>query len=229
MSNYLEKIKIEIDDLVNMSERLVSRASAAGSSIKGSQLTKYSMWVTRIGFVIRKLYGTESQHYLNYSQSINYDSFYNIHSKNCSHIAVVGGIILAIQHEFNNGLINDFKKLVQADVFSDFLQMAEHLLECGYKDSAAVIIGSVLEDTLRRLAEANGMDIYKENGKPLTMEPLNIALAKSSVIDKLVQKQITSWGELRNKAAHGHFDEYSKDQVSMMLLFVQKFCSDSLV
>ena len=60
------------------------------------------------------------------------------------------------------------------------------------------------------------------------MEPLNIELAKAEVYDKLTQKQITSWGELRNKAAHGHYSEYEKEQVQMMLLFVQQFCGRHL-
>ncbi len=63
---------------------------------------------------------------------------------------------------------------------------------------------------------------------PKTIEPLNNELYKAEVYNKLVQKQVTSWGDLRNRAAHGKFEEYGKDQVRMMLLFVQKFCSEYL-
>ena len=78
------------------------------------------------------------------------------------------------------------------------------------------------------LAISNGIEILKKNGSYFTMEPLNMELTKADVYDKLIQKQITSWGELRNKAAHGHYDEYDEKQVEMMLLFVQKFVSDHL-
>ena len=47
-------------------------------------------------------------------------------------------------------------------------------------------------------------------------------------IRSLVQKQITTWANLRNDAAHGHFAKYDQDQVKQMLLFVQKFCADYL-
>ena len=60
------------------------------------------------------------------------------------------------------------------------------------------------------------------------MEPLNAQLAKAEVYSKLVQKQIISWAHVRNKAAHGEFDEYTREQVNMMLLFVQGFAAAHL-
>jgi len=111
-------------------------------------------------------------------------------------------------------------------MFSDFLEMSEHLLGEGYKDAAAVIIGGVLEDSLRKLAVSNDIDPIDKNGKPLTMDPLNIELAKKEIYNKLIQKQITSCGDLRNKAAHGKYSEYDKDQVQMMLVQVQYFCGN---
>jgi hypothetical protein len=72
------------------------------------------------------------------------------------------------------------------------------------------------------------INIVKTNRTYKTIEPLNVELAQIGIYDTLIQKQITSWADLRNKAAHGHFSEYDNKQVEMMLLFVQKFCSDYL-
>ena len=124
-------------------------------------------------------------------------------------------------------LIN-FRSLTQAEIFSDFLEMAEYLLGEGYKDAAAVLLGAVLEDSLRKIADSNGIETLKANGKPLSMEPLNVSLRKKEAYGPLVQKQITSWANLRNDAAHGHYDRYDAEQTKQMLLFVQKFCSDFL-
>jgi len=74
----------------------------------------------------------------------------------------------------------------------------------------------------------HGIDPLKQDGSHKTIEPLNMELSRADVYDRLVQKQVTSWGDLRNKAAHGHYDEYDTREVQMMLLFVQKFCSDYL-
>lgn len=102
------------------------------------------------------------------------------------------------------------------------------MLDEGYKDACAVILGAVLEDTLRKIAEANSIPVTNQKGKPLTIDPLNIEVSKQGVYGPLVQKQVTSWANLRNDAAHGHFDKYDESQVKHMLLFVQKFCADYL-
>ena len=117
---------------------------------------------------------------------------------------------------------------MQAEVFADFLEMAEHLLTEGYKDAAAVLLGAVLEDSLRKVAVRHGVTIVGANEKPLTIDPLNVAVCKSGAYGPLVQKQVTTWAHLRNDAAHGNFAKYDADYVRQMLLFVQKFCGDHL-
>jgi len=55
---------------------------------------------------------------------------------------------------------------------------------------------------------------------------LNAHLAKAEVYSKLVQKQVTTWAHIRNKAAHGEYGEYNAEQVRTMLLFVQGFAGE---
>lgn len=106
--------------------------------------------------------------------------------------------------------------------------MAEHLLTEGFKDAAAVLIGGVLEDALRKLSQSNGLALTNAQGKPLTIDPMNVNLAKAGVYQPLTQKQITSWADLRNNAAHGHYNKYVVSEVKEMLLFVQRFAADFL-
>ena len=106
--------------------------------------------------------------------------------------------------------------------------MADYLLKDGYKDAAAVITGGVLEDSLRKLANANSISILKSNGKQKTIDPLNQDLYSNGVYDKLINKQITTWADVRNNAAHGLYDKYDADDVRHMIEFVQKFCSNFL-
>ena len=151
-----------------------------------------------------------------------------MHSNQYMNVANVVGILKGVQHEIENGLLTNFRSLIQAEIFSDFLEMAEYLLGEGYKDAAAVLLGAVLEDSLRKIADSNGVDTLNTQGKPLSIEPLNTSLRKKEVYGPLIQKQITSWANLRNDAAHGHYDSYDAGQTRQMLLFVQKFCSDFL-
>lgn len=222
------RITAEVDDLIQVGQRLHRNASTSSDGIAGDELAELAMWVTRLGQLIQKLYGEKSQHFASYSRALATDGFYNIHSNYYEHFTQVFGVAKAIQHDVKHGLLVDFKALVQAEVFADFLDMGEYLLNEGYKDAAAVIIGSVLEDGLRKLSERAGLPLVTDSGKPLTIEPLNAQLAKAEVYSKLVQKQVTSWAHIRNKAAHGEFTEYTLEQVNMMLLFVQSFSGEHL-
>ncbi len=87
----------------------------------------------------------------------------------------------SIKHEIEGGWLTGVRNLITADISSDFIEMAEHLLKEGYEDAAAVITGSVLEDSLRKLALSQGLPITNEKGKPLTIEPINVELAKKEV------------------------------------------------
>jgi len=216
----------EITTLIRIGEELIAKAKGSDSNLD-DDIGKAASWVTRTGEMIRRLYPADSQHLASYTTCVSDYNFNILHSNYYAHLSTVTGLLRGVQHELEQGLLSDIKQLLQADIFADFLEMAEHLLKENYKDASAVIIGSVLEDTLRKLAVANGLPTSK-GGKPLTIDPLNVALAKGGVYNKLVQKQITSWADLRNEAAHGHYDKYDGNQVEMMLLFTQDFCSRHL-
>lgn len=228
MNKIDKKIDTEVQSLLDAGKRILNVAVHSGSSIKGEDLSEVTSWVVRLGQLIRRLYGENSQHFESYASALATSHFYSLHSNHNAHFSQMLGLATTIKHDLDNGLLVNFKTLIQADIFADFLEMGEYLLNGGYKDAAAVIIGSVLEDSLRKLAERYKIAITNEQGKTLTIEPLNNELAKNEVYSKLIQKQITSWAHIRNKAAHAEFTEYNKEQVQMMLLFVQNFTSEYL-
>lgn len=135
-------------------------------------------------------------------------------------------ILQAIRSEIAGGWLFTVKGMVASELFSDFLDMAEHLLGQGYKDAAAVMIGSVLEEHLRQLCQRHSIDVADEkDGKlvPRKADRLNSELAKSSVYSAIDQKQVTAWLGLRNEAAHGHYDQYTTQQVEQLLSGVISF------
>jgi|ERR1043165_196971 hypothetical protein len=218
----------EVDDLVVTGERIVRGVSVAESELSGSELAPLMAWVSRVGQIIRKLAGPSSAYETIYQTALKEESFTFIHANHCGHISQIYGAVRGLQEDLKAGLLADLRLLLQADIFADFLEMADHLLKEGYKDAAAVLIGGVLEDALRKLAQKAGLSLTGSSGRPLTIDLLNVALAKAAVYQPLTQKQITSWADVRNSAAHGHYTNYSADDVKQMLYFVQKFCADYL-
>ena len=112
-------------------------------------------------------------------------------------------------------------------MFSDYLEMAEYLLNEGYKDAAAVLIGSTLEVHLRELCISNNIDIETTNNKgkiiPKKADEMNSDLAKSKVYSASYKKHVTAWLGIRNSAAHGKYSEYTKEEISLMLQGIRQF------
>ena len=132
------------------------------------------------------------------------------------------GALRALRRDYDAGYLATVQDLVRAEVFVDFFEMAEHLLQQGYKDPSAVIIGSVLEEHLRVLCQARAIPTVVV-GKHKKADSMNAELASVGAYNKLDQKGVTAWLDLRNKAAHGHYAEYTGEQVGNMLLGVQEF------
>jgi hypothetical protein len=223
-----QQITQEIDNLVKTAESLALTAAHTERTLGPEHIQKLSSIAVRGGQLIQRLYGQGSQYDQNWKQVLATKQFTTMHHHWHAHVSELCGILKGVQHELQSGLLVNIRGLLQAEIFADFLEMAEHLLNEGYKDAAAVLLGAVLEDSLRKVADAAGVATVAPNGKAFTIDPLNVAIAKNGTYNALVQKQITSWAGLRNDAAHGHFTKYDDGDVRQMLLFVQKFCADYL-
>lgn len=138
------------------------------------------------------------------------------------HTSSIIGIVKALRHDVSAGYLQTLVELVHAGVFADFLDMASHLQDSGYKDAAAVICGSALESHLRELCKKYGVSTDL-NGKPKKADQINGDLVKSGAYSTLDQKNVTAWLGLRNKAAHGNYQAYGDDQVELLIAGVREF------
>jgi hypothetical protein len=211
-----EKYLEIIDDLLNMSKKLESPRS----SLPGIDEELFYQFKVESRSLIKRLYGVDDYHYIEYEHQSQSPTPVGL--ERCR------GILNAVKNEILNGYFNDLKGLVSSDLYSDFLEMAEHLLEENYKDPAAVIIGSVLEEHLRQLCIKHDIELtIVSNGKTKQKKAsqLNVDLTKAITLNKLDNKNVTAWLDLRNCAAHGQYDQYSQNQVKELLMNVQSFIS----
>jgi len=158
-----------------------------------------------------------------YEKNLN-DMLDKSFATNSYYIPHLAGMLLALKQAYKKGYLRTVEELIHADLFSDFFEMAEYLLSEGYKDPSAVIAGSVLEEHLRKLCIRNGIGV-ETSGRPKKADTLNSEMAAKAVYSKLDQKSVTAWLDLRNKAAHGKYSEYNKDQVDFMIKSVRDFLS----
>lgn len=145
------------------------------------------------------------------------------------------GILEALQHEYVNGFNLGIEEEILANVSRDYLSQAEALLGEGIPGEndhvpAAVLCGAVLENRLRTYCEKHDppLPTVKSNGDSMTLGALIQELDKAKAFDKQTRKLLKAWADIRNAAAHGGFDDFTREQVELMLLGAKGFIANHL-
>jgi len=179
---------------------------------------KYSSWKIEVRNLIKKVCGNNSEHYKEFIEvpkKSNYDYPFIM-------FPIYYGILKGVYNDFKEGLLIDIKHKIRAELVDDFLEQAKLLLDDGYRHAAASLAGAVLEDTLRKLCDANSIS-YPEKTK---IDTLNIELVKKGIYNKITQKLITAYADIRNNADHGYFNKIKQGDVSDMINWIYKFLSE---
>jgi hypothetical protein len=174
-------------------------------------------WCVKTRNLIASACGRESEHFLSFLEAEKAQPYLN----NDYTTRRVKAVFLAAKEDFEGGYLSKVRTLVQAEVFGSELEQAEELLSAGYFVAAAVIAGVVLETSLRLTCEQIGIP----EGK---LDKMNSDLAKAGKYNSLVQKRITAVAGLRNSAAHGKSNEFSREDVSAMIADVERIIRDLL-
>lgn len=134
------------------------------------------------------------------------------------------GILRAALEDLEHGYLGTIQEMAAADVFSDFIDQADHLLENGYHAPAASLAGAVLENGLRSLAERNKVAVKARDD----LSSLNNKLSQRSVYNRLRQRQVEAWAAVRNAADHGRFEDFTEDDAANLVKGVQSFLAEHL-
>ena len=136
------------------------------------------------------------------------------------------GILKGLVEDLEHGFLEKIQDLVATEMFTDFLDTADYLLTSGYKDPAAFLVGTVLENGLKKIAKKNNIPIQGQHGKEDGIGSLNKKLSQQQIYNELKRRSIHTWKEIRDNASHGKFNEYNKDDVKTMIKGVGRFLSE---
>lgn len=87
------------------------------------------------------------------------------------------------------------------------------------KDVRALWCGVQLERALRHLCDMHGISLSPNEG----IDGLSGKLLRAGAYPKLVHKKVTVYADIRNNAAHGHFEQYTERDVDDMEKWVDNF------
>ncbi|AZA60204.1 hypothetical protein [Chryseobacterium indoltheticum] len=217
-----DKLLQRVDHVINLGNSLYSKLTPETTQFKQVPREIFIEYKSLGRSLIISLYGEKSNYY---TQFFNYTK----HSFEIN-LTTSLNILGAIKYEVENGWLDNLRKIVSSEMFSDFLEMSKHLLDEGYKDAAAVMFGSILEEQLRLLCKENSIETFTIKGDkelPKKASLINDDLHKAGVYNLLAQKSIISWLDLRNNAAHGKYTEYTIADVQIMYAGILNFLTNS--
>lgn len=144
-------------------------------------------------------------------------------------------VLKALRDDLEQGFLDNLLLRIEAEIAADYMGQAEGLLNEGQPGKfdhvpAAVLTGAVLEKALRKLCDEQQPPVptVDTKGNPKTLNPLIDDLRKANVFNELKAKQLRAWADIRNKAAHGEFDQFKRTDVEQMIEGVKAFLADYL-
>ena len=200
------------DKLITHIDQLLSNAKTNEISYNDYNNETFIQWRTSAEALIIKIAGKDSPYYRNFFRK-------EYISTNKSYMDYGNGALKALKEDLELGFLDQIKDIILAEIFTDFLDMTQHLLEAGYKDPAASLIGAVLEDGLRKISDKNSLPVKSNDD----IGSLNTKLADAKVYNRFTQRQIQAWKAIRDSAVHGKFDEYTLEDVKAMMEGVGRF------
>ena len=224
--NIDKKIIKIMDELVVLGDKVLSTRESPGRGvIAGDVVDKFlaSQWLTSTQSLMDRVFGSNSVYFNNIKNLAGerLGTSFGIYYGDCIKIL---GILVAAKKDYEHGYLFDVKKLIEAEIFVDFLDQAEMLLSRGYHIPAASLTGAVLEDTLRKICDHRNIEYPDKTN----INSLNMLLVKDGAYNKLIQKEITAKADIRNNADHGNFDQFNPSDVKDMVSWVKRFASDHL-
>lgn len=213
-----ELIDARFAELLERGQEILATRRAPPLNVVGDDRIDFAMsreWSTSAAQLLSGLFGRDSEYYQNFHKAFKYAGYF-------SDMVGAFAVLRAAYNDYSKGYLTELRTLVAAEIFDDLLEQAQHLFEQGYYQGAAVLAGGVLEDALRKMCQGAGIALHT---KP-KLDTMNAELAKKGSYNTLVQKRVTALADLRNKAAHGNWSEFSKTDVDDMLRQVRNFITD---
>ena len=172
-------------------------------------------WLTKTRNILETVFGRQSPQYCDFKAVL---PEHGIRLVQHSHdIYPIVGILQGALNDLKNGYLLGREFFIASEVFDSILEQSKHFLETGSKDIAAILARIVLEDALKRLARNEGIDDSSNASK------INDELKNKERYPQVRWRSIQTWLDVGNSAAHGKFNEYTKEDVASAVSGIEQF------
>jgi hypothetical protein len=150
------------------------------------------------------------------------------------------GVCRALVELYDQGALKSPRLTIAREIEGDILNLAQAQAQAAElsKDPAqkqvqlgiaAFLAGATIEDALRRLCDAHGVTYDTQKSSIAKLQTVLYQPSKQiEIISQSENKQITAWGDTRNKGDHGKFADITLTEVVSMIMGVRSFIEKHL-
>jgi hypothetical protein len=211
---YADRLKELIDEGKDVA-KLEHISSSGFRYIQNEDKIPLNAWIMKTNNIVETVFGNQSPHFRTLREVLPKEGIRLIETSN--DIYPITGVLAGALDDLEKGFLIGQEFLIAGEVFDSILEQAKDLNKKEYKDPAAVLTRVVLEDAIRRLARREGLDDTQKASQ------INDNLKKLGIYPQAQWRFIQAWIDIGNAAAHGKFNEYTKDDVTNMIDGVEQF------
>lgn len=207
----LEQLIRRFEELEGQLSAITWRRSEGSSALYASG-DEWRRWATSAMHLIHTAFGNTSPHYVNFKAAYDRCSGYG------HEFADLKGIFLGASADYRGGYVFSVEAAISGEVLGDFVAMAKLALAEGHKDVAAVLACAALEDTLKRFARLNDLDVDDK-----TLQEVVNALKSKGLVAGAQKSLLDVMPKIRDFAMHANWDKIQDADVRSVLGFVEQF------
>jgi hypothetical protein len=186
--------------------------SGEGSNLFGTiDTAKWFSWCTGAMHLLKLVFGELSIYRAEFGKVFNSPVSFDYKTK------ALGGIFSAAKEDFEGGYAIKLEASVAGEIFADFVALAKEALNQNQKNVAAVLACAALEDTLKRIGTANGLNVAEKD-----MSEVVNAIKAAGLIKGGAAKLLDPMPKIRNYALHANWDRISEAEVGGVIGFVEQ-------
>jgi len=197
---------------MNTRERLAQRFKQLQGDYHSLNESNWYGWCTNVMHLLKLAFGDASAHLTEFEKiySVNVGSFSE------EVLGWLNSIFLAAKADYDGGYAVRIEASVAGEIFADFVLLAKEALAQKQKDVAAVLACAALEDTLKRIGTANGLDVSEKDMSEV------ISALKGAGLIKGGAKLLERMPRIRKHAMHAEWENITPEEVASVIGFVEQ-------
>jgi hypothetical protein len=211
MSQIQGKILKRFEELLEIG----SKIPIGGRDSRVAEPQAFYTWSSSVLNLLHGVFGPQSPHYIRFDAET---SGLSNHYLPDNLVNACLGIFKGAKSDFEGGYLFDIEKSITGELFGDLVALAKASLSEGHHTVAAVLASAALEDTLKRYAGSNGLDVEGN-----TMDQVVNALKSKGLVSGPQKALLAAMPKIRNQAMHADWDKITPQDAGSIIGFVEQF------